>query len=178
MQSMIQTINFVYSDDNIHSELLILLFLSYVIVYCTSFTSLFSFLFLKMCSDVNTKRSIVVHFCLKWYSYQLYIHFSRNIPSFFSLSPPFSKSIFSIRMTYSFRALNSTSNAIFILFSQLILILKTKLVKDEEFSLNTQHSISFSPHFLNRFSPLKLNILLEHWTLHGMMYSTSFSNGF
>ena len=35
---------------------------------------------------VEYESSIVMHFCLKWYSYQLYIHFSRNEKKCYTVS--------------------------------------------------------------------------------------------
>ena len=102
------------------------------------------------------------------------------ISSFFSLFSPFYESICFIVILYSYRALNSLSNDVFNKFFQWVLILKiTRQELGIVFEYETFYlCFLFSLHFLNRFSPWKLHILVEHWILFRMMYSTSFSSGF
>ena len=98
----------------------------------------------------------------------------------FLFSSNFCKSIFSIRMTYSFRALNSLSNDVFKQFFQWILSLKKKRQRwGIVFDYVTFHfCFLFSPDYMNQLSPLKLHILIEHWILHGMIYLSCFFSGF
>ena len=101
---------------------------------------------------------------------------------FFSLFSPFSKSIFSIRIRWSVRALNSVSNDLFNLFFQRILIVrKTRQIWGIVCECVTFHIFFF---FFSPFSKwiffirIKLHILLEHWILHRVMHSICFKMNF